>query len=277
MAVTEQSSPTPTQESKEILAQETLRVGPFYQAVEEVTFAAGSSDERPLLRGTVLYFKENGLEMVALDGHRLSWARIDREADSSNLPPELIVPANVLNGACKLLFDKRVKLEKAVLSVLPGKLEIESGSSHVSVAMPLINKDRNPYPKWEPLVPRQVGGATFDRRELLDALKPVKHLQAVGVSTTKDSPGKLIIKKRYETENRIPKDSRDELSEIAAIGELHSGVTLKAPFLLDVLRSVSSVKELSLETTTSAAVAAFRKPNDENYLHIIMPMYFNWD
>ena len=75
----------------------------YSSAVKKAIFAVSRDETRPALNGVLWHPTEDGLSMVATDGHRLSKV-FRKDMKITGYAKDIIVPPKVLDNAVKLPF-----------------------------------------------------------------------------------------------------------------------------------------------------------------------------
>jgi len=85
----------------------------------------------------------------------------------------------------------------------------------------------------------------------------------------KTAPGKVSVSARSE-------EIGDDVGELDAIvdGE-EAKIAFNGKYLIDVL-SVLSEEQVALETTSPSSPGVLKPVGDENYVHVVMPMFVQW-
>ena len=84
-----------------------------------------------------------------------------------------------------------------------------------------------------------------------------------------DAPGKLTVSARSE-------EIGDDVGDIDAIVEgEESKIAFNGKYITDVL-SVLRESQVALETTNPSSPGVIRPVGDDNYTHVVMPMFVQW-
>ena len=133
----------------------------------ELPFAVSTDENRYVLNGLYLSFKENKLTMVATDGRRLALAEEDVELKDDDLL-EVIVPTKAIQELSRSLGDK-------------GDVEIQITENQVSFGLKendgtgslIVSKlVEGAYPNYKQVIPAESKHrVTLDKEELFHALR----------------------------------------------------------------------------------------------------------
>lgn len=228
----------------------------FTKHLPLVLFSASADEARPALSG-VNFLTNEELVAVATDGFRLSLYKTKKEKTL----PSVIIPAEFLKEITHAVKgEKEVGLthsekEKIILFKV-GDAEFYSR---------LIEGD---FPPFEKVIPQErKTTVTVDREELLRDIKLVSVF-------ARDFSNIIILEISKGTLRLRPKmdDGEDNSAsqDVKVEGE-DQKVAFNYKFLLDFLNSIDS-KQVTIEVLRSDAPVVFKTPNNEGFLHIIMPV-----
>lgn len=221
-----------------------------------IIFAASLDDTRPELTGVLLSQMEDGMNFVATDGFRLSLKRVKNKKILIGEP--LILPARIIGELMGLAGSVTMYVHSKVKQVM---FEAEN--------MVLVGRlISNQFPNYEKVIPKN--GKT---KILLDVEEFVQKLRLAAIFA-RDSAnivkltineGKLLMQTRAsgvgEGEIELAGKQEGEANEIA----------FNIKFLMDLLKNIKA-KEISMQVTSPVEPALFTISEDEDFLHIIMPV-----
>jgi len=238
------------------MPQETVKT-----MLRRTSFAVSTDENRYVLNGLYLSFKENKLTMVATDGRRLALAEEDVELKDDN-PLEVIVPTKAIQELSRLLGDK-------------GDVEIQITENQVSFGLKendgtgslIVSKlVEGAYPNYKQVIPAESKHrVTLDKEELFHALR-----RAEIMTSEKANSVKLTF-----TENNLTFTANSpevgESRETMAIkyeGE-ETSIAFNPQFFIDPLKALEE-DEVHFEFTDqlSPGVVKVNHP----FLYVIMPM-----
>ncbi|MGB9882949.1 MAG: DNA polymerase III subunit beta [Microgenomates group bacterium] len=229
----------------------------FRKYLPLLSFAASTDQTRPVLTGINFVSTDEGMELVATDGFRLSLIKI-----KETLPfASMIVPSNFLSEAMSLLEDeKEVEFsyqedEKTLVFYLGDK----------EIYTRLIEGEYPPYQKVIPLEKKTtivVDSGEFLRNIKLISVFAKETSNIVLIETEKDQI--KIYPKTSEKENNITHQEAQIEGEPIKIA-------FNYRFLIDFLNHTSS-KRIIIELLRQDAPAVFKIEENLDFLHIIMPV-----
>ena len=240
-----------------------LPLGIMAQMIQRTIFAISAEESRFTLNGALLLVRNNGMVMVATDGHRL--AMIEHALD-------LDVEADY-----KALLPRKAMLEILKLSGEDGDKEVEFAGNenhlffHLDKRLLLSRKLTGNFPDYERVLPKEHSNAvTIGREEFRSALERVAQFsdersRAVRLQV---APGELnihsSISETGESEETIPLDYSGPNTEIG----------FNAQYLLDFLRAADQ-SEVEFHFKDANSAGEFRPKGAAEgvtYRYVVMPM-----
>ena len=227
-------------------------------------FAISSEESRFTLNGALLILRENGLVMVATDGHRL--ALTEKQIDLSDLsaPFRALLPKKAMSEILKLASEDGDK-----------QIEFSGNDNHlffrIDKRLLLSRKLTGNFPDYERVLPKEhPHHLVLQRDELKSAIERVAQFADERSRSIRLQilPGELkvhsSISETGESEETIPVEHDGSEVEIG----------FNAQYLLDFLRSVdSSEVEFHFKDANSAGELRPRQGAPETvYRYVVMPM-----
>jgi DNA polymerase-3 subunit beta len=228
--------------------------------IARTSFAVTAEDARYYLAGALLLLQEDGLGMVATDGHRLSYA-FQRGAHRSAEPARVLIPRKALFELSRLLDGD----DDATFQQVDNHLVFVVGGR--TLASKMIEGQ---FPAFEKVI--SITGdkvVTIERDRLATAIRRVSLLssersRAVRLSL---SSGKLELGASSpdlgEARESLPVEYGGEVLEIG----------FNAQYLVDFLMTVGS-ETVSLELRDHESQGLFRPAGDGavDHRYVVMPM-----
>lgn len=254
-----------------------FEVLPFLEALNLVTFSSARSSLRPVLSG--VYFRTDGkkLILVATDSYRLSEYVLPLKEEVEGI--SCIIPVKVLEELKSVLGSqkptKKAPDEEAsdemagkvgeTLSVTLSAQQVEFGVGSVRLLSRLIE---GKFPPYEQIVPKE-----FSTKVLL----PLKELTTVSKRMhyfAKEVNNNLTFR-LGDGETQISTPQTPLGKDEATIGSEREGqeskIALSSSYLLDFLGHVPD-SVVKLAVVDSLRPAVFTLPNNDRFLHLIMPL-----
>lgn len=222
-----------------------------------VLFSASRDETRPVMTGVYITNSGGKNFFVTTDGFRLSLL----EKESSDLLPDVILPASMFSEVVKL-----AKGEKVVMTLSPEDKLVKFTIGDIDLYSRVIEGEFPPYEKVMPKT--STTSVTVNSEEF------TKNIRLVSVFAREEAD--VVILDISEKGMFIrPKSSQSENSEVFQELEEQKGEAQKIAFnykyILDLLNAVQSDK-MTFECTLPTAPGLFRADNKDGYMHVIMPL-----
>ena len=253
--------------------------GEFREALRHVVFAAATDDGRPVLTGIHFRFgdeknkeQNDRLTLAAADGFRLAVYHMQVITDLTE-PVQITVPARALRELERLLSDEESSVE----------VYLHSDRSYVRFHLPGTQMTaqliQGNYPSYDQLIPSE-----YQTRVVLagDALQQSVRSAAV---FARESSG--IVRLRFNgdggAESGITLTARaEELGNHrgqvgASIEGEDSRIAYNVRYLQEALQVASGPAEIAMETSGPSNPGVFRVVGRDNYVHVLMPMFVQWE
>jgi len=240
-------------------------------AINQVVFAAATEETRPVLTGVLSQFDGKSLTLAAADGFRLA-VRKSTLAQPVAERTEVIIPARALNELQRLLADQE---DPVAITINPNKSQILFRMKDVELVSQLI---QGTFPNYNQLIPeRYTTRAEVPLADFIKATKTASIFAREGSAIVRlmvspgegKAPGKIVLSARAEEvgENTGEVDCKVEGEE--------SKIAFNSRYLADVL-GVLHTENVALETTSPSSPGVIRPIDDEQYIHVVMPMFVQW-
>lgn len=229
-------------------------------ALSGVLFAAATDEGRPLLTGIKLVKKDGGVTVIATDGYRLSLKNLTLAA-SGDL--DIVVPARALAEVVKVSGEEKDSTHITMVQNEDGQLVFVVGESEIHT-----RAIAGEYPNIEKIIPK-----THNTRVLVDAPALTRAVKSAAVFA-RDNANIL----RFHIENQslvvsanTPQVGENHVEVDAKVDGDGGDIAFNSRFLIEFLSGFSG-EEVLFEMTGSLNPGVFKKPKDESYVHIIMPV-----
>lgn len=257
---TMQSSEFPPVTLLEDKGGEKLELDLIKTALAKVLFAAATDEGRPLLTGVKMLQEKDSLLFVATDGYRLSLKRIDKNI-SKDL--DMVVPARTLSEVYKIAGEEKEEKNLVIQKLSEGQLGFGVGDTQVITR--LIDGE---YPAFSKIIPTtHTTAAILDTQEFLRAVKSVSIFARDSANIIRLS----VSKNGLEASANTPQVGKNIVDIDADVEGEGGEIAFNSRFLLELLNNTSD-ERLSFEMTGSLNPGVFKVPEDQTFLHIIMPV-----
>ncbi len=239
-------------------------------AIHQVVLAAAVEDSRPVLTGVNLELEDNKLTLAAADGFRLAVHRTEvMEPVSEKL--SVIVPAKTLQEVERLIEGD----DPVEMMVTPQRSQVLFRLKNVEIVSQLI---QGSFPNYSQLIPQEhTTRVIVGLGELQRATRTASIFakDGSGIIRLQMAPsgnggnGTLTISSRAE-------EVGDNVGELEAAVEGSEGrIAFNSRYLNDVLGVIEKEK-VALEMTTPSSPGVVKPVDDDNYIHVVMPMFVQW-
>lgn len=239
-----------------------VEAGMVDRLANHTAFAASTEDTRPILNGVLWELEDDGMRMVATNGHRLARYAIEvDEAPTARPPRDVIVPPKALTQIGRI-FAPDDELRVAV-----DEKQIGFRGDRGVVFSRLIE---GPYPNYEQVIPRDNDRVMrADKERLSAALRRMAVMASDQTHRVRLSLGEDVLQFFVSTPD--VGEGRDQMP-VAYDGESIE-IGFNANYLVEVLRFVDSEEvEMTFKAPERAALV---RPVDEkgaSYLCLVMPL-----
>jgi DNA polymerase III subunit beta len=243
--------------------------------ISSTIFAISAEESRFTLNGALLILRENGLVMVATDGHRL--AVMEKQVELPGLAGSYraLLPKKAMNEIQKLASDDASK-----------QIEFSGSDNHlffkIDKRLLLSRKLTGNFPDYESVLPgAQPKGRHGSAKEHLHMLV----IQRDDLRAAIERVAQFADERSRAIRLQILKDELKVHSSISETGESEDTIPVEysgseveigfnALYLLDFLRSVDEA-EVELHFTDANSAGELRPhagPGDTVYRYVVMPM-----
>jgi len=248
-----------------------VEVEALRQRINLVVFAAATEESRPVLTGVDARFEGSTLTLAAADGFRLAINKVPL-ATPVDQPAEAIIPARTLAELNRLMAEQDEPVE---IVANPAKGQILFRLKNTELVSQLV---QGAFPNYAQLVPQSsttkavVNVADFLRATRTASIFARDGSGIVRLMVTPGgelAPGKLVVSARSE-------EIGDDIGEIdATVQGGEAKIAFNGKYLTDVL-SVLREAQVAVETTSPSSPGVIRPIGNENYIHVVMPMFVQW-
>jgi DNA polymerase-3 subunit beta len=231
--------------------------------IRQVSFAASTSESRPILTGIQWNLSGDELEFVGTDSHRLAKGKIKIENGIEGMEHSIVVPGKSLNELNKILDDE----DEHVEIVISGNQILIRTANLVFYSRLLEGK----YPDTKRIIPPNSKTLVkVDVKLLHDALERASLIASrdrnnvVKVSTISDHELEI-----YSFFPEIGKLS--ETIQVSALEGEELKISFNAKYMLDALKVIDST-EVEINFTGAMSPFVIRPIGQDGTLHLIVPV-----
>ncbi len=241
------------------------------EAITQVVFCAATDDSRPILTGVDIVVEGDTLTLAAADGFRLAVRTLKLKKKVAERQ-EVIVPSKALSELNRLLQDQEDPIQ---VTFNPNKTQVLFKLKDVELVAQLI---QGTFPDYSRLIPKEWGSrAVVEVRDFLQETKIASIFARDGSGIVRitfqngedGSPGQMTVAARAEEIG----DNTGALD--AAVEGEPAKIAFNGKYLQEVLQVLDGGR-LSLETTSPKQPGVIRPIDNDNYVHVVMPMFVEW-
>ena len=240
-------------------------------SIERVAFAAATDDARPVLTGVHTSVDGDALTFAAADGFRLAVQTVRLGAAASE-KVDVIIPARALRELDRMLVDQA---EKVVMTVNPQRSQVLFRLNGSELVSQLV---QGTFPNYRQLIPESATTkAVADVAEFLRATRTAAVFARDGNNIVRLylEPGENEMAGVVRLESRSEEVGAGEGTIDALVEGPQGQIAFNSRYLQDIL-GVLARNRVTLETTSPSSPGTFRPVDDEDYLHVVMPMFVQW-
>ena len=244
--------------------------GVLNDAIKHVAIAAATEDSRPVLTGIKVEITGDDFKFAAADGFRLA---VYEGKLLEPLPEDVdfIIPARALREVSSLAGSQTDPVEFTVTS---SKNQALFRLNNIEIVANLL---QGTFPNYQQLVPDKYDTrATVNREEFIRATRAASIFAREGsnivrlmVDVGDEEDSKVLVQSKSEEvgENKGEVDAEIEGGE--------AKIAFSSKYLTEVL-NVLETNKVALETTTPSSPGVIKPVGNDNYVHVVMPIFVQW-
>lgn len=229
------------------------------ELVRKTSFAASIDEKKGILTGCLLKFKNDGMEMVALDGFRMAIARTDA---LSGIEGKIVIPASLMNDVSKLIAEAE-ESEEVVINIDPKRVGFRYDSTKISV-----RQLEGEFIAYEGILPKEWKTRfTVEREELMSSIERASLFAKEGKNNLIKMnilPGIIKINSRSEEGNV----NESVLAETEGSDLL---IGFNSKYIIDTLRAVDD-ESMSFEMTGSNSACLIKPVEGDDFVYLVLPV-----
>ena len=247
----------------------TLDSAALRRAINQVVFAAATDNSRPVLTGVHFGIKGSQLRLAAADGFRLAVHTMELEGAPAER--EAIVPARALGELARMLAEVDEPLEMRFNAV---GTQVLFDLGHATLSATLL---QGTFPNYDQLIPSshatrtEIAVAEFMRETRIASIfaRDGSGIVRLIASPGEGSTGRLTVTARAE-------EVGNNEGEIDALvdGE-EARIAFNSRYLIEVLGALDT-ERVAIETSSPSSPGVLRPVGNDDYVHVVMPMFVQW-
>lgn len=240
-------------------------------AISQTVFSAATDDSRPILTGVHFGIADGQLRLAAADGFRLSVHTMEVAADAADRA--VTVPARALGELGRLLQEAEDGAVQLTFNAAGTQVQFDLG--HATLIANLI---QGTFPNYEQLIPEssttrtEVLVSEFVRETRIASIFARDGSGIVRIVATPGDggPGRLSIIARADEVG----DNEGEIDAVVDGDEAR--IAFNGRYLTEVLAVMESDR-VAIETSSPSSPGVLRPVGDDRFVHVVMPMFVQWD
>ena len=243
----------------------------FQDAITRVSVAAATDESRPVLTGIKMELDGDNFTLAGADGFRLAVFK-GKLLEKISEKYDFILPSRSLQEINRIIV---VQDEPITFSVTPSNNQAMFKLSNVEIVTQLV---QGTFPNYSQLIPE-----SFQTRTEV----PVEEFQrAAKTASVFARDGSGILRLHINSPENENPEKLSILSRSEEVGENESQIEAKvegedskiafnSKYLTDVL-SVIKEEKVVIETTSPSSPGVIKPLGQENYIHVVIPMFLQW-
>ncbi|PMQ02132.1 MAG: DNA polymerase III subunit beta [Dictyoglomus sp. NZ13-RE01] len=232
----------------------------FVKAVKQTIFAAAEDEIKQILTGVLIEGKDNYINFVAVDGHRLALKRLEGDLAISNV----VIPAKSLKELQRIL--SKAETDRVGMSKIDNQMLFTCDSIFFTTRLL-----EGQFPAYDKIIPSDfVIGFRCNREDLLDVLERMEVLaEADQTNTVRISINSQEVVLSSLTSERGA--GKETLPAEVFGSEQSLDIGFNVDYLIEPLENLDS-DEVELNFTSDLGPAVIKIPNDDSYIYVLMPV-----
>lgn len=240
----------------------TIKQNELKEMIRQTIFSVAQDETRPILTGEMLQIKNNSLNMVAVDGYRISYRKI--ELSNENEEFEVVIPGKTLSEINKILSSE----ENDMVNIYFGDKHVLFDLQDSKVVSRLLEGD---FLRYE-----QVFSPDYETKILVDRKNFLMSIERAALISRegKKNPIKVEIDgdKMIITSNAELGTSREELDVVLEGKEIV--IAFNPKYLIDALRVIDDDK-VYIQFISSLTPCIINPEQGDQYKYLILPIRVN--
>ena len=250
----------------------------FKEAIQQVIFATSRDENRTFLNGALFKIKDNKIEVITTDSHRLSLKNIDSVEIESLLTEgvEVIIPYRALSELSRLLLDNKevfseVRIgEKQILFILFP----DGQKNSIRIYSRLIEGQ---FPDYHQIVPNSFKTEIkVNTEEFKDKMERISLFVREDLNTVKieaankkDSPKEERCEIILKAESPSTGEASEKISCLKKGEDIN--ITFNTNYILDVLKIIKKENTI-IKLNDPLNPVIITPEEDKTYTYILMPV-----
>ncbi|ADZ81764.1 DNA polymerase III subunit beta [Cellulosilyticum sp. ST5] len=232
------------------------------EMIRQTIFSVAQDETRPILTGEMLQIKNNNLNMVSVDGYRISYRQLQLSNENGEI--EVVIPGRTLSEINKILTSE----EKEDVTVYFGDKHVLFDLGDSKVVSRLLEGE---FLKYE-----QVFSPDYETKILVDRKNFLMSIERAALISRegKKNPIRVEIngEKMIITSNAELGTAREELDVILEGKEIT--IAFNPKYLIDALKAIDD-DNVCIHFISSLTPCIIQPEEGEHYKYLILPIRVN--
>ncbi len=232
------------------------------EMIRQTIFSVAQDETRPILTGEMLQIKNNNLNMVSVDGYRISYRQLQLSNENGEI--EVVIPGRTLSEINKILTSE----ENEDVTVYFGDKHVLFDLGDSKVVSRLLEGE---FLKYE-----QVFSPDYETKILVDRKNFLMSIERAALISRegKKNPIRVEIngEKMIITSNAELGTAREELDVILEGKEIT--IAFNPKYLIDALKAIDD-DNVCIHFISSLTPCIIQPEEGEHYKYLILPIRVN--
>ena len=226
------------------------------EMIRQTIFSVAQDETRPILTGEMLQIKNNSLNMVAVDGYRISYRKMQLSNENDDI--EVVIPGKTLGEINKILSSE----ENEKVNIYFGDKHVLFDLGESKVVSRLLEGD---FLRYE-----QVFSPDYETKILVDRKNFLMSIERAALISREGK--KNPIRVEIDGDNAELGTSREELDVVLEGKEIV--IAFNPKYLIDALRVIED-DNVYIQFISSLTPCIINPEEGDQYKYLILPIRVN--
>ena len=232
------------------------------EMIRQTIFSVAQDETRPILTGEMLQIKNNSLNMVAVDGYRISYRKMQLSNENDDI--EVVIPGKTLGEINKILSSE----ENEKVNIYFGDKHVLFDLGESKVVSRLLEGD---FLRYE-----QVFSPDYETKILVDRKNFLMSIERAALISREGKKNPIRVEidgdKMIITSNAELGTSREELDVVLEGKEIV--IAFNPKYLIDALRVIED-DNVYIQFISSLTPCIINPEEGDQYKYLILPIRVN--
>lgn len=232
------------------------------EMIRQTIFSVAQDETRPILTGEMLQIKNNSLNMVAVDGYRISYRKIELSNENNDI--EVVIPGKTLGEINKVLSSE----ENESVDIYFGEKHVLFDLGDSKVVSRLLEGD---FLRYE-----QVFSSDYETKILVDRKNFLMSIERAALISREGKKNPIRVEidgdKMIITSNAELGTSREELDVILEGKEII--IAFNPRYLIDALKAIDD-DNVYIQFISPLTPCIINPEEGDNFKYLILPIRVN--